>query len=202
MVSEVWKALKFCGVDPVQYRAGGNSNFMLFKSFTWQHFLVAAILLSCLWYFTILPLLYRKQIRVWLDQKDKKKGVEPLRKTWDEETEPEPELVAENELLGKSKLPAGVERVSMDAFGFADVDDGGRELQQGLVPDAIEELKTIFHILETEGGGKADFISLFGLVKSKYADLRGTPSGHALNDFIRENALFPISDEELTHLWQ
>lgn len=175
---------------------------MWFKSFTWQHFLVAAILLSCLWYFTVLPLLYRKQVRAWLDKKDKgKRAVEPLRTAWAEETEDAVEAAETEGLMGKSKLPEGVERVSMGGFGFADLRDGAREVQQGLVPDAIEELKSIFHVLEEENGSKADFISLFALVKAKYAALRDTPSERALNDYIRENALFPISDEELTNLW-
>ncbi len=55
-----------------------------------------------------------------------------------------------------------------------------RETQLGLVPDVLEELKSIFHILETEGGGKSDFISLFGMVSAKYAKIKGTANEQAL----------------------
>jgi len=177
---------------------------MLFKTYTWQTFLVAAAILSSIWYLVVLPLLYRKQIKVWLDRKDGKPKIVPLQKDWEAELEQEAGT-EEEELIGRSKLPEGVSRLSMDMFGFAPDVSGeseeGRQLQQSLVPDMIEELKSIFHILEKEQGGKDDFISLFGMVKAKYAAIRDTPSEQALNDYIRANALFPISDEELTNLW-
>lgn len=175
---------------------------IVFRSFTWQHFLVVAVALICLWYGLVLPWLYRGQVRQWLDKGRKKTSIEPIRKEWQEELEEEPVTDTDEGLLGRPVLPAGMSRLETNMFGFApDIDDESRELQQGLLPDVMEELKSIFHILETESGGKADFISLFGLVKSKYAAVRGTPSQRALNDYIRENALFPISDDELTNLW-
>jgi len=70
-----------------------------------------------------------------------------------------------------------------------------------VVPDVLEELKSIFYILETRQGTKADFISLFGLVSAKYPNIKGTANQQALNDYIRENVLFPMSDEELDSLW-
>ena len=165
--------------------------------------MVAALILSSIWYLVVLPLLYRKQIKVWLERKDGKPKIEPLQKDW--EAELEQETTESDELMGRSRLPEGVSRMSMDMFGFApDVNDDpeeGRRLQQSLVPDVIEELKSIFHILEKEQGGKDDFVSLFGMVRAKYAAIRDTPSERALNDYIRDNALFPISDEELTNLW-
>jgi hypothetical protein len=177
---------------------------MVFKLFTWQQFLVAALILSSIWYLVVLPLIYRKPLKDWLESKRGKPEVAPLRREWDEELEDDP-ADEENELIGKPKLPEGVSRLSMDMFGFApdasEAEDDRRALQQSLVPDVIEELKSIFHILEKERGNKDDFISLFGLVKAKYAGIRGTPSLRALNDYIRENALFPISDEELNTLW-
>ena len=177
---------------------------MVFKFFSWQQFLVAALILSSIWYLLVLPLLYRRQLKDWLERKDGKPVVAPLRREWEEEQENDP-ANEEDELIGKPKLPEGVSRLNMDMFGFApDVsedEDDSRAVQQGLVPDVIEELKSIFHVLEKEQGNKADFISLFSLIKAKYAGIAGTPSQRALNDYIRENALFPISDEELNHLW-
>jgi hypothetical protein len=177
---------------------------MVFKLFTWQQFLVAALILSSIWYLVVLPLLYRRPLKDWLERQGEKPVVEPLRREWDEELEDDP-ADAKDELIGKPKLPEGVSRLTMDMFGFApdvsEEEDDSRAVQQGLVPDVIEELKSIFHVLEKEQGNKDDFISLFSLVKAKYAGIAGTPSQRALNDYIRENALFPISDEELNHLW-
>lgn len=124
---------------------------------------------------------------------------------WDEEFEDEP-VNDEDDLMGKSVLPEGMSNLSMAQFGFAprisneDLDES-RERQQSVVPDILEELRSIFHILETEQGTKDDFISLFGLVSTKYPNIKGTPSQHALNDYIRENVPFVISDEELDSLW-
>ncbi|QEM09176.1 hypothetical protein [Mucilaginibacter rubeus] len=177
---------------------------MVFKNVSWQAFLVAALALAGVWYLLVLPLLYRRQLKDWLGSRKGKPDLRPVCRDWDEEMFEEPLAEAEDGLIGQSRLPAGLSRVGMNMFGFADpleASDGLRELQQGLVPDVIEELKSIFHILEKEQGGKDDFIALFALVKSKYAAIRDTPSQRALNDYIRENALFPISDDELTNLW-
>lgn len=175
---------------------------MVFQSFTWQQFSVAALVLAGIWYLVVLPLLYRKQVRQWLDRKGTGASITPLRRDWAEELDEDQPGDMDDGLLGKPQLPEGMSRLEMNMFGFApDPEDEHRELQQGLVPDVIEELKSIFYILEKEQGGKEDFISLFGLVRSKYAAIRGTPSQRALNGYIRENALFPISDEELNNLW-
>jgi hypothetical protein len=177
---------------------------MVFKSFTWQEFLVTALILASIWYLVVLPLLYRHKLKDWLGSRKGKPDLRPVRCEWDEEFENEPGPQEDEGLIGKSKLPEGMSRLGMNMFGFAQdrpEEIQSRELQQGPVPDVIEELKRIFVILEREQGGKEDFMALFGLVKDKYTAIRDTPSERALNEFIRDNALFPISDEELTNLW-
>jgi hypothetical protein len=178
----------------------------MLKHFTWQQFLVAALVLSIIWYTVVILLFYRQRIQDYLNSKGKDNNPpEPLGHAWDEEFEDEP-LSDEDGLMGKSALPEGMTKLSMSQFGFAprvgDEDpDESRERQQSVVPDVLEELKSIFHILETQQGTKQDFISLFGLVSAKYPNIKGTPNQHALNHYIRENVLFPISDEELDSLW-
>lgn len=108
----------------------------------------------------------------------------------------EREEAEEESLLGASVLPEGVTEVAAHELQFVP-----RDAQLGLVPDVLEELKRIFHILETGNGTKQDFISLFRAVSAKYGRLAGTPSQRALNEYIREHALFPVSDEELANLW-
>ena len=196
----------------------------MLKHFTWQQFLVAALVLSTIWYTVIILLFYRHRVQDYLSGKNKDNNTpEPLGHAWDEDFEDEP-LADENDLMGKSVLPEGMMRLSMAQFGFAprisDTEaeqearesldtaieqenaDEVREQQQSVVPDVLEELKSIFHILETQQGTKQDFISLFGLVSAKYTSIKGTASEQALNEYIRENVLFPISDEELGQLWK
>jgi hypothetical protein len=178
----------------------------MLQHFTWQQFLVAALVLSIIWYTVVILLFYRQRIKDYLNGKNKNGNPpEPLGHAWDEEFEEEP-LRDEADLMGKSALPEGMTRLSMAQFGFAprvgDEDlDESRERQQSVVPDVLEELKSIFHTLETQQGTKQDFISLFGLVSAKYPNIKGTANQLALNDYIRENVLFPISDEELDNLW-
>jgi len=178
----------------------------MLKHFTWQQFLIAALVLSTIWYTVVILLFYRQRIQDYLNSESKNsKPSEPLGHAWDEEFEEEPSS-NEDDLMGKSALPEGMTKLSMSQFGFAprvtDEDlDKSRQRQQSVVPDVLEELKSIFHILETQQGTKEDFISLFGLVSAKYPNVKGTANQQALNDYIRENVLFPISDSELDSLW-
>jgi hypothetical protein len=181
----------------------------MLHQFTWQQFLVAALILSFIWYGALILLFYRKRIQEILSGKHKRENQpESLAHAWEEDFEEEP-LAEEENLMGKSALPEGMARLSMTQFGFApgpgeptvkqgviknweqkkdfenETTDDGRERQLGLIPDVLEELKSIFHILETEQGNKEDFISLFGLVSSKYPKIKGTSNQQALNDYIR-----------------
>jgi hypothetical protein len=178
----------------------------MLKHFTWQQFLVAALVLSIIWYTVVILLFYRHKIQDHLNGKSKGNNPpEPLGHAWDEEFEEEP-LDNEDDLMVRSALPEGMSNLSMAQFGFApkvseEALDESRQRQQSVVPDVLEELKSIFHILETQQGTKEDFISLFELVSGKYPNIKGTANQQALNDYIRENVLFPISDEELDNLW-
>lgn len=203
--------------------AGQKQNIML-QHFTWQQFLVAALILSLLWYAGVILIFYRQKFKDLLNGKTRSVNPEPLRHAWDDDYDELPLDEPEDDLLAKQELPAGMSKLSMAQFGFAPAIDEdetgggkfGKEEQEtgaiaefenddvqrrGLIPDVMEELKTIFHILERDNGTKEDFISLFALVSSKYQQIRNTPHQRALNEHIRENLLFPISDKELESLW-
>jgi hypothetical protein len=178
----------------------------MLQHFTWQQFLVAALILSLIWYMVVIPLFYRNEFNDLLSGKRKQAGPSgPLPHVWDDEFEDE--LFGEESLMGKTRLPEGATRVSMEQFSFAPlttttaVEDDNKETRLGIVPDVLEELKRIFHIMERDKAGKEDFISLFSLVSAKYPKIRNTPNQQAINDYIRENLPFEISDEELDSLW-
>lgn len=181
---------------------------MILQHYSWLQFLIAALLLSIIWYAAIVLAFYRKEIIDFLNGRNIRiTSTQPVPHAWDEELEDEAVNETDN-LMGKAALPEGMSRVSMSMFGFApviadfnDKKDEDRERQQSTVPDVIEELKSVFHILETRQGTKEDFISLFALVSSKYPNIRGTSNQRALNEYIRDNVLFPISDDELDRLW-
>jgi len=182
--------------------AGSKQNIML-HFFTWQQFLIAALIFTIGWYVVVFFLFFKGKISDLLSGKSKSQQPEKLKREWEEDLEDDPE--DDESLIGKQALPDGVSEVEMHMLGFAPVvhpdENAHRDMQLGIVPDVLEELKTIFHILENEGGNAEDFVSLFGMVKAKYPGIAGTPNEAAINDYIRENAPFAIPDEALANLW-
>ncbi|HEK19758.1 MAG TPA: hypothetical protein ENO28_04820 [Bacteroidetes bacterium] len=171
----------------------------MLQAFTWQQFLVATLILTLVWYAGVFLLFYRRKAKELFTPKPRQP--ERMKREWEDELEDEPE---EESLMGSSREPEGVSSAEMDTLRFApkaEDPDEYRDTALGIVPDVLEELKSIFHILENEGGTKEDFISLFALVSSKYPKIKGTSNQQALNEHIRENVPFPISDEELDQLW-
>ena len=171
--------------------------------FTWQQFLIAALIFTIGWYVVAFFLFFKGKVSGLFFGGSKPKQPEKLKREWDKELEDEQE--DEESLVGKQALPDGVSEVEAHMLGFAPVvhpdEDAYRDMQLGIVPDVLEELKTIFHILENEGGNAEDFVALFGIVKAKYPGIAGTPNEAAINEYIRENAPFPIPAEELANLW-
>jgi len=185
----------------------GVKQIFMFHQFTWQQFLVAALILSLIWYAALFLLFYRGRLKERLSGKKSsdRLGVREVPFPGAEEAEFQEAESTEESLMGKPELPEGMARVGMHQTLFAERNpevtnwmDEGRRL--GLVPDVIEELKGIFQVLEQEQGTKQDFFELFAVVKGKYPGIYGTSEEKALNNYIRENVLFPVSDAELDAL--
>lgn len=168
---------------------------IMLEQFTWQQFLVAALIGSLIWYAAVVLLYYRRDISKFPAEKSRQQP-ESLQREWEEE----PREPGEEALMGGVREPDGASSLPMEALRFAPKAED-EEARLGAVPDVLEELKTIFSILEKEGGTKEDFISLFALVSAKYPQIKDTPSQRALNEHIRAGLLFPISNEELDQLW-
>lgn len=145
--------------------------------------MIAALVLTLAWYVVIGFLFFRKALSDW-------RKPEKLKKDWDEELE------GEGDLMGEAANVPGVDTLEMSQISFAP-----KEQQLGIIPDILEEFKSILHILERDKGTKADFISLFALVSGKYPQIKGTANEEAINDYIREHLPFEITEEELEELW-
>jgi len=169
------------------------------QQFTWQEFLIAALVLTIIWYAAVILLFYRKEMKAFLNKKQvgKSEG-KSLPHRWEKDVD----LLEEDEqeeLMGRSKMPEGMTTVSMGDVGFAGDDD--REDRLGLIPDVLEEVKSIFSILAKEDGNKKDFFSLMKLVREKYPKIGAHPSVKHINGYISEHAPFHLSPEELENLW-
>jgi hypothetical protein len=156
---------------------------LIFHQFTWQQFLIAALVLTVAWYVTIGLIYFRKELSGF-------KSPEKLKKDWEEE------LQDEDDLMGEAAGVPGMDTLEMSEISFMP-----KEQQLGIIPDILEEFKSTLYILETDNCSKADFISLFGLVSAKYPQIKGTANEEAINDYIRENLPFEITEEELEDLW-
>ena len=168
----------------------------MLQHFTWPQFLVSALILTLLWYITIVLLYYRKDLKRLLAGKEFNQQNEPLPHAWQDEVDEIPT----DDLMGKPAKPEGLETVSMNGFGFGRGNDS-KSAQLGLVPDVMEELKTIFNILQKEDGNKSDFFSLLALTKAKHPKIGSDPNIQHINAFVRENAPFMLTNEELENMW-
>lgn len=172
----------------------------MLQQFTWPQFLLASFVLSLVWYLSVILLYYRKELKQFLNRETKEnQSSEPLPHRWDKSTDP---IEEENEetLMGKPQLPEGMTNVSISGFGFA-ISEDEKEDQIGLVPDVLEEIKSVFNIIAKEDGNKSDFFSLMKLVSGKYPSLGSNPNIKSINEYIAQNAPFYLSAEELEDLW-
>lgn len=170
----------------------------MLQQFTWPQFLLAAFVLSLVWYFGVILLFYRKELKKILRGRIKEKP-EPLPHRWDKDTE-QVEDADEEALMGVPQLPQGVSNISMSEFGFA-ISEDEKEEQIGLVPDVLEEIKSVFSILAKEDGNKKDFFSLMKLVSGKYPMLRSNPNIGRINEYVADHAPFHLSAQELEDIW-
>lgn len=197
----------FCGFwnfvpsnGKAQWGAPEKAKLML-QHFTWTQFLLTSTALSFLWYSAVLLIAYRTELFALI------KGNEPIVKKT--ALALEGQMVDadgdENQPMGKSRMPEGLEVVSMGALAFSagqDMGSGdGRSDQLGLIPDVLRELKEIFGILAKEDGDKQDFFSLAAMVSEKYGRIGSSPNIGKINEYIRDHAPFAITLEELENLW-
>ncbi|MCR8556949.1 hypothetical protein KXD93_04820 [Mucilaginibacter sp. BJC16-A38] len=164
--------------------------------FTWQQFGLAAIGFLFIWYAVVLLWFGGRRLKAFF-ARGKPAVREPLPHVW------ETEEFMEDNLVGEATEPEGVTTHAWNSFGFT-----GRAKRNpddellGLVPDALEEIKTALHTVEATGGDKSDFISLFKLVSAKYERLKDGPHLAAINEWILENVPFALSEDELGQLWE
>ncbi|WP_304066896.1 hypothetical protein [Pedobacter glucosidilyticus] len=168
----------------------------MLHQFTWQQFLIAALILTLIWYLAIILLYYRHSVASFLSGDGKPEQPERIRKEWEEELEDEE---VEN-MMGKPAEPEGASSLPMDSIRFA-AKSSEKDEELGLIPDVLEELKTIFNILEKENGDKTDFFSLLQLVKGKYPDIGSNSNIEQINEHILDHLPFQLNQEELENLW-
>lgn len=167
---------------------------MVLQSFSWQDFGFAAVALLVLWYVG-LAVLFRK------GKPDAGAGdrAEPLTHGWQDRVDV---LSESEELMGKSVLDHGMSVVEAEDFSFVETESFPDQLDQlGLIADVQQEIKSICTLLAEQDGSKEHFFSLFQLVRDKYPGLADIPQLSALNEFIREQVPFHLSEQELEDLW-
>jgi hypothetical protein len=173
---------------------------MLYK-ITWQHYLLCVAIALALWYGIVLWIYYREDAKRFLIKVNEKAGTDEGLANNDEPDE---------DLLGKPEEEYGVSIVDSQEISFgvkpAYQEKTGQlsneDVLKGLIPDLMEEIKSIIYIVETEQGTKDNFISLFKLVSSKYSNIKDIRQLKALNEWISDNLPFELTQEEFLQLWE
>ncbi|HEY0056937.1 MAG TPA: hypothetical protein VGB63_16420 [Pedobacter sp.] len=176
----------------------------MLHQFTWQHFLIAALIFLLIWYLAVFIYCHRKSSGSFFASL-KQRQPQRLTREWEADFEDDSET--DDDLIGRPVLPEGVGEVSMHMLGFASkvaenrASEDDRFIQLGVLPDVLEELKRIFNIIERENGTKEHFNSLFALILSKHPGLANMANSKPLNQYLTENLPFELSDEDLNKLW-
>lgn len=172
-------------------------------------------MLSLCWWAAVLLLFFRRELGVWFGGSSGagstlagagsgNLGSSRLPHRWENGVESfdggEPLAPVSDDLMGKTKMPEGMSMVASGDFGFA-VGDGSREEQVGLVPDVLEELKSVFQVLAEQDGTKTDFLLLMKPVREQFPGIGSSPALLRINAFIRDHAPFHLSAQELEDLW-
>jgi hypothetical protein len=166
---------------------------MILLKFIGSHYLLFAALALAVWYGAVLFTFYRDEVKKRYERRFPKQEA-ALPGGWAEEEDFEP-MGAPAEEYGMSTVLAHEVRF-MPRRGMI-----SEEEMLGLVPDVLEEIKRIIHTIETEGGDKSDFISLFKLVAVKYPRMAESRHLLTVNDWLLENCPFPLDEGELVALW-
>lgn len=190
----------------------------MLKQFTWQDFLLTAMVLSLIWYAVVGLFFYRQEVSGLFGGGDGLGSLSdvdrPLTGRWGGSaggvqdgglgigtTAAPPEVGAS--LMGKPKLPEGMSALAASQVSFVGAGDAAanKVMQVGLVADVVQEIKEVFALLAKEDGSKSDFFLLAEGIRDSYPGIESFPSLGKINAFIREHAPFHISDEELENLW-
>jgi len=172
---------------------------ILLHHFSWQQFGIAAIVLAVIWYGIIWLVYYRKSPQ---ELNNGTATRERLAHYWAEAEEQE-----EYEPFGNAAEVESVSLATSDGISFAGKPQNGErenteDAMRGLIPDVLEEIKSIVHTVEIKGGSKEDFISLFKLVSAKYGRLKTSHHLEAINEWIADNTPFNLTGEERWQLWE
>jgi len=180
---------------------------IIFHQLTWQQFLITALVLAAIWYAAVGVLYFRDEAAGLFSGKRAVKSGKTLQPAFEGVAVEEPES-----LLGRSREPDGVTTVAMSQFSFAgagrslnvaeEAEAELRETQLGLIPDLMEELKTIFYRLERDGGTREDFEGLFQPVAARFESVITSPNYAAVNAYIMDQVPFELSEAELEAMWE
>lgn len=197
-----WQTGQFCFHHARCNGAADKKSTVMLHQITWQQFLLFTATVLLLYYTIVWLIFYRGKIS----------GSFPGRNITKLRREPRGALEDED-LVGVAAEEYGVSTVNSSDlfFGPSAHFDEDRyeethpfpddEALYGLIPDVLEEIKSVIHTIKTEDGTAGDFKNLFKLLSSRYPQLKVSPHLEAVNAWIQENVPFELSEDELYQLW-
>ena len=195
----------FAVVNAVAMEGQLNCKTMMLHEFTWRHFLVAAAVLTLVWYGLLFLLRRRKGKAVPPDRfagNTSAGNLQPLPHQWETDVD----VLADGGLLGAPQEPEGLCRVGIDEVGFAprqmvrQATDKGRFLS-GTVADFLEELKPVFDYELRYKKGRQDFLAHLLALIGRYPAIRENVSwpdivAH-ISELVAEQLAFNLSGREI-----
>ena len=207
-----------------------NVKTMMLHQFTWQQFLVAAAVLTLVWYGLLFVSWYLKG-KAGFGRGGPGAAVagpggsaEPLPHQWERAVDVLSDAgLVEEDLMGVSRGPEGLSRVSTEQFGFAaPVERSVRAVAeksgadavgvlerpaadagflQGTVADFLEELKPVFDYAARYRKGLPVFLEQLQALLDRYPEIRESANWEAvvahIADLAQEQLPFTVSPQEI-----
>lgn len=160
----------------------------MLQAFTWQQFLVAAMIFSLVWLLIAGLVFFRKQLFGLLSGD---KQVEPLKHAWADDFEAD-------DLMGKAQEPEGVQVLSQHEFGFTPPLGDEKvtvdaDAQQNDLFDLMENIKRLLDA----GLSKRELIEAVSMEVHRFPRLAASPLLDNFYEMVCEKADFELSVADL-----
>jgi hypothetical protein len=201
----------FAFVNAVAMERQLNCKAMMLHQFTWQQFLVAAAVLTLVWYglwFVFWNLKGKGAARAGSSGNGgHAAGAEKLPHHWERGVD----VLSDDNLMGVAQEPEGLSRVGMDQFSFAPHEEipkvterpaaDSSSFLQRTVADFLEELKLVFDYAARYKKGQPAFLEHLQALLGRYPEIRQSPNwpdivAH-ISELAREQLPFSVSAREI-----
>ncbi|WP_129715510.1 hypothetical protein [Pedobacter sp. SYP-B3415] len=174
----------------------------MLNQFSWLQFFLCALAGGLLWQLLIFVVYFKGNFPLYrsvvLFQNSAKEKLRPA-----DHRPPRPDSGPQNsapEVMGGSRPSPGLSRLSLSEVSFSLPQ--GKQDQQGLIPDLLQEIKKVFKTLSNQDGTKSDFLKAMEQAAAEFPGMASHPQISSVNAFLIEHAPFLLSSQEVEGIWE